>query len=131
MTDAAWNAKAATLDRAALERKLRRLRALATLMDAAVVIPGTTVRIGWDPVIGLFPGIGDALTTVISFYIVAEALRLGVPVGTLVRMSVNIAIDFGLGTVPIAGDVFDALWRANLMNVDLLERHFGVTPPRR
>ena len=128
MTATAWTAMP---PRAALERKLKRLRRLATLMDAAFVIPGTTVRIGWDPIIGLIPGGGDAVTAVISCYIVAEAWRLGVPFGMVLRMVVNVAIDFGLGCVPVAGDVFDALWRANLMNVDLLERHFGVTPSRR
>ena len=131
MTDAARNSRVGAPDRASLERKLRRLRRLATLLDAAIVIPGTSVRIGWDPVIGLIPGAGDALSAVLSSYIVVEAWRLGVPARLLARMVVNIAIDFGLGVVPIAGDVFDALWRANLMNVDLLERYFGVVPPPR
>ncbi|MBI3512751.1 MAG: DUF4112 domain-containing protein [Proteobacteria bacterium] len=128
MTDAAWNSRAGAPDRAGLERKLRRLRRLATLMDAAFVIPGTTVRVGWDPLIGLIPGAGDALTAALSLYIVGEAWRLGVPAGLLARMVVNIAIDFGLGVVPVAGDVFDALWRDNLMNVALIERYFGVPP---
>jgi hypothetical protein len=109
---------------------LRRLRRLATLMDAAVVIPMINVRIGWDPVIGLIPGAGDALGAAISSYIVVEAARLGVPPRVLARMMLNIAIDFGIGTLPIAGDWFDVVWRANLMNVDLIERHFGVPPQR-
>ena len=115
-------------DRARLERALARLRRLAILLDAAFVIPGTTVRIGWDPLIGLIPGAGDALTAVLSLYIVVAAWRLGVRPGLLARMVINIAIDVGLGTVPVAGDVFDALWRANLMNVALIERHFGIAP---
>jgi hypothetical protein len=113
-----------------LARKLRRLRRLATVLDAAWVIPGINVRIGWDPLIGLVPGIGDALSAAISSTIVVEAARLGVPTRTLLRMVLNIAIDFGLGTVPLAGDWFDVLWRANLMNVALIERHFGLPPQR-
>jgi hypothetical protein len=114
-----------TADPVALAHKLRRLRRLATLMDAAVTIPVINVRIGWDPVLGLVPGAGDALSAAISAYIVVEAARLGVPKLLLLRMVVNIAIDFVVGTVPIAGDWFDVIWRANLMNVDLLERHLG------
>jgi hypothetical protein len=127
MTETTWSA---VPDQAALTRKLRRLRRLATLMDAAVVIPGIQVRIGWDAVLGLVPGAGDALSAAISSYIVVEAARLGVPTGLLLRMAVNIAIDFFVGTVPIAGDWFDVIWRANLMNVALLERHLGLTAPR-
>ncbi|MEJ0069880.1 MAG: DUF4112 domain-containing protein [Pseudomonadota bacterium] len=118
------------LDPTRLTRKLRRLRRLATLMDAAVTIPVVNVRIGWDPVLGLIPGGGDALSAAISAYIVVEAARLGVPTRTLLRMIANIAIDFVVGTVPIAGDWFDVIWRANLMNVDLLERHLATRPPR-
>lgn len=126
MTDATWTAHPAAPDRATVTRRIRRLRRLATLMDAAVTIPGIKVRIGWDAVLGLVPGGGDALSAVISSYIVAEAARLGVPRPILLRMMLNIAIDFGLGCVPIAGDWFDVVWRANLMNVDLIDRHFGI-----
>jgi hypothetical protein len=126
MTSTAWATAAPLHDPATLMRRLRRLRRIATLMDAAVVIPGVNVRIGWDAVLGLIPGGGDALSAAISAYIVLEASRLGVPAPLLWRMGFNIAVDFGLGTVPFAGDVFDVLWRANLMNVDLIERHFGL-----
>jgi hypothetical protein len=129
MTATSWTASSVH-DPATLARKLRRLRRLATVLDAAWVIPGINVRIGWDPLIGLVPGIGDALSAAISSTIVVEAARLGVPTRTLLRMVLNIAIDFGLGTVPVAGDWFDVLWRANLMNVALIERHFGLPPQR-
>jgi hypothetical protein len=129
MTATAWTASG-TRDPATLARKLRRLRRLATLLDAAVVIPVINVRIGWDPVIGLIPGAGDALSAAISSTIVVEAARLGVPPRILARMVLNIAVDFVIGTVPVAGDWFDVLWRANLMNVDLIERHFGLPPQR-
>ncbi len=97
-------------------------------MDAAVVIPGTSVRFGWDAVVGLIPGGGDAISAAISGYIVVQAAQLGVPLPTVLRMVFNVAVDFVLGTVPIAGDVFDVLWRANLMNVALIERHFDLPP---
>src|SRR5260221_14053694 len=126
MSSTAWTTAAPYSDQAMLMRRLRRLRRIATLLDAAVVIPGVNVRIGWDAVLGLIPGGGDAISAAISAYIVLEASRLGVPAPLLWRMAFNIAVDFGLGTVPLAGDVFDLLWRANLMNVDLIERHFGL-----
>ena len=128
MTATAWSSP--TRDPAVLARRLRRLRRLATLMDAAVVIPGTSVRFGWDAVLGLVPGGGDAVSAAISSYIVMEAARLGVPNRVLLRMVVNVAIDFVIGSVPIAGDWFDVLWRANVMNVDLLERHLGFPTAR-
>jgi hypothetical protein len=128
MTDATWTARPRTQLPADLERRLRRLRRLATLMDAVVMIPGTRVRFGWDAVLGLVPGGGDAVSAAISSYIVVHAVQLGVPLPVVLRMVFNIAVDFVIGTVPALGDVFDVLWRANLMNVDLIERHFGVAP---
>lgn len=97
-------------------------------MDAAIAIPGTRVRLGWDAVLGLVPGGGDLVSAMISAYIVAEAGRLGMPPGGLARMVANVAIDTVLGSLPVAGDLFDVLWRANLRNVALLERHLGLPP---
>jgi hypothetical protein len=128
MTFTAWPAGRSVNVPADLPRRLKRLRRLATLMDAAVVIPGTSVRFGWDAVVGLIPGGGDAVSAAISGYIVVQAHRLGVPLPVVFRMVFNVAVDFVLGTVPIAGDVFDVLWRANLMNVALIERHFDLPP---
>ena len=128
MTFTAWPAGRSVNVPADLPRRLKRLRRLATLMDAAVVIPGTSVRFGWDAVVGLIPGGGDALSAAISGYIVVQAHQLGVPLPVVFRMVFNVAVDFLLGTVPIAGDVFDVLWRANLMNVALIERHFELPP---
>jgi hypothetical protein len=128
MTYTAWPAGLRINAPADLQRRLKRLRRLATLMDAAVVIPGTTIRFGWDAVVGLIPGGGDAVSAAISGYIVVQAVQLGVPLPIVLRMVFNVAVDFVLGTVPVAGDLFDVLWRANLMNVALLERHFGLPP---
>ena len=105
--------------RAALER----LEWLANIMDTAIVLPGN-IRVGADAVIGLLPGIGDAVTTGISLWIVKEAHALGVPKHVLTRMIGNVAVDAFTGIVPVLGDAFDVIWRANRRNVRLLREHF-------
>jgi len=102
---------------------LERLESLAQLLDTALVIPGTNFRFGADAIIGLVPGIGDAITTAISAYIVYEARRLGVPRHVLMRMIGNVALDGLVGAVPLVGDLFDTMWRANVRNVRLLRKH--------
>ena len=102
---------------------LERLDFLATLLDSAVLIPGTKIRFGADAVIGLVPGIGDAITTALSAWIVYEAHRLGMPRHLLVRMIGNVAIDGLFGAVPLVGDLFDVMWRANKRNMRLLRQH--------
>src|SRR4029453_14318292 len=102
---------------------LERLEWLAMLLDSAVIIPGTNIRFGADSLIGLIPGIGDAITSAISAYIVYEARRLGVPRHLLLRMIANVAIDGVGGAIPVAGDAFDVMFRANQRNVRLLRRH--------
>ena len=102
---------------------LRRLGRLAWLLDSAFVIPGTRFRFGLDALIGLIPGLGDALGVVVSSYIIREAARVGAPPSVLVRMAFNVAVEGIVGLVPIAGDVFDAAWKANQRNVALLEAH--------
>ncbi len=99
------------------------LRALARLMDSAVAIPGTNIRVGLDSVIGLIPGVGDFAGAAMSGYIVLAAARLGVPTPVLVRMVANVAVDGVVGSIPLLGDLFDVGWRANLRNTDLIERH--------
>jgi hypothetical protein len=105
--------------RAALER----LEWFANIMDTAIVLPGN-IRIGADAVIGLLPGIGDAITTGLSLWIVKEAHALGAPKHVLTRMIGNVAVDAFTGVVPILGDAFDVFWRANRRNVKLLREHF-------
>jgi hypothetical protein len=100
--------------------RLARLDALATLLDTAFILPGTNVRFGFDAIIGLVPGIGDAITTAISLYIVHEARQLGAPLHVIMRMLANVAIDGFVGAVPVFGDAFDVMWRANRRNVRLL-----------
>ncbi len=86
-------------------------------------MPGTSLRFGLDPVLGLVPGLGDAVGAVLAAWILIEAIRLGAPRATLLRMAANIGLDALLGAAPILGDLFDVVWKANLENVALLERH--------
>jgi hypothetical protein len=114
--------------------RTRRVRLLARLLDSSISVPGTSWKIGLDPIIGLIPGIGDLIGAVLSGYIILEAVHAEVPTFTLVRMLVNVGIDTVLGAVPALGDLFDAAWKSNMMNVALLERHLGATggaPPKR
>src|SRR6185295_3849650 len=100
--------------------RIARLDALAALLDSAILIPGTNVRFGVDAVVGLVPGIGDAITTAISLYIVHEARQLGAPGHVIARMLGNVAIDGLVGAVPLVGDAFDVVWRSNKRNMRLL-----------
>jgi hypothetical protein len=108
---------------ASRQQRLARIDTLATLLDSAFVIPGTTVRFGLDAIVGLVPGIGDFVMSLVSLYIVHEARQLGAPVHLLVRMVANIAIDGIVGSAPLAGDIFDVMWRANRRNMTLLYDH--------
>lgn len=109
---------------------------LARLLDSQFRIPGTDYRIGLDGIVGIIPGIGDTVTTALSLIIIAEAVHLGVSKPTLAKMLGNVAIDWLVGLVPVAGDVFDIMYKANLRNVDLLERELAARdfvstqPPR-
>jgi Domain of unknown function (DUF4112) len=109
---------------------LKRLRQLARVLDKAVVIPGTQVGIGLDPIMGLIPGGGDFLGVMFSSYIVLEAARLGAPQATLGRMVFNIIIDGLVGAVPIIGDFFDFAWTANTNNIKLLEEYLKFPSQR-
>ena len=100
--------------------RIARIDALATLLDTAFVFPGTGIRFGLDGLIGLFPVIGDTITTALSLFIVHEAFQLGAPGHVIARMLGNVALDGLFGAVPLVGDAFDVLWRANRRNVRLL-----------
>lgn len=109
----------------------QRLRALARLMDTAFEIPGTNFRVGIDPILGLAPGLGDALAAVISLYIVAEGAKLGASRWTVARMLANVILDTVGGSVPLVGDIFDAAFKANIRNLRLLGIPLEEPPPRR
>jgi len=106
------------------QRRMGRLLALAQLMDNAFEIPGLRVRIGLDPLIGLIPAAGDAISAAVSLYIVWEASRLGATRKQVAMMLVNVALDAVIGSVPGLGDVFDVAFKANVRNLAML----GVGP---
>jgi hypothetical protein len=116
-----------TIDRA---RRIGLLRRWSWLMDSAYRVPGTSIRFGWDPIVGLVPGVGDVATALFAVATLYHAFRLGVPGVVLARMLVNVLIDLAAGLVPVAGDVADIAWKSNSLNLALLERHErpGATP---
>jgi hypothetical protein len=96
------------------------------LLDSSITIPGTKIRIGLDPILGLLlPELGDALMAAVSVTLLGVAFKERVPKLVMVRMLVNIAIDALLGAIPLAGDVFDFAFKANEKNLALIERHRG------
>jgi hypothetical protein len=99
--------------------------------DSVFEIPGLGWRFGLDPIIGLVPIVGDLATTVVSFYILTLATQLQVPRTTIARMSLNVAIDYVIGSIPLLGNVFDFAWRANHRNIQLLERALASRAPGR
>ncbi|HYD29402.1 MAG TPA: DUF4112 domain-containing protein [Azospirillaceae bacterium] len=107
--------------------RLRRLRRLADLLDSRWGIPGTPWRIGVDGLASLIPVVGDTATAVFSAWIVLEARRLGAPPSLLARMAMNVGLDWAVGSIPVAGTIFDVAWKANAKNVDLLIRHLEET----
>ena len=108
-----------------LDRRADNIRTLARVLDSAVAIPGTGIRIGADSIFGLVPVVGDIAGAALSGYIVLASARLGAPASTLARMVINIGIDTVVGSVPVLGDMFDVGWRANMRNVELLDSHLG------
>ena len=113
--------KVQSVDSAGAHETRRRLDRLAWLLDSSIAIPGTRLTIGIDALLGLFPVLGDLLGVLVSSYIVNEARRLGAPKTVLLRMALNVGIEGVVGVVPLAGDVFDAAWKANQRNVRLLD----------
>ena len=105
--------------------QLRLARFLAGLLDQRFTIPGTSIRIGLDPIIGLIPGIGDLVANLTGSVILILAARVGVPKIALVRMGINVAANTLLGTVPFLGDVLSIWFRSNVRNVELLQRYLG------
>lgn len=99
----------------------RRIRALARWLDTNIELPGGT-RIGFDGLIGLIPGIGDTIGALLSFYIVLQAARMGASITTLTRMIGNIMLELFVGSIPVIGDLFDFAWKANVRNIELLDR---------
>lgn len=106
-----------------LESTLARICTLATMMDSRFTLPGSNVRVGLDAVIGLIPVVGDVAGQLVSIYLITQARRLGAPNALIARMIANTMLDAALGCIPVVGDVFDAWFKVNVRNLDLLHRH--------
>ncbi|PSB07573.1 DUF4112 domain-containing protein [Pleurocapsa sp. CCALA 161] len=107
--------------------KLRQIRKIAKLLDTAIGIPGTKFRIGLDPILGLIPGGGDLVGAAISAYMIYLASSFGLEKSKISKMIQNIALETTVGFVPIVGDLFDAYFKANIRNLDILEQHLAQT----
>ena len=114
----------------ARQAEIERLGTLVRWLDDLVRVPGTKFGIGLDAVVGFFvPVVGDAIMGAMGLTLVAAAVRRGVPKVVIARMLLNLGIDLGVGMIPIVGDVFDGMWRANVRNLVLLERHQNELAP--
>jgi hypothetical protein len=101
----------------------RRFAAVSRVMDELITVPGTSLRIGLDPIVGLVPVLGDAISAVVGFWLIAEATRFGIPRIVVGRMIANTVVDMAVGAIPILGDLFDVMSRSNSRNLALFRRH--------
>ena len=120
-----YGSGAGPYDTASRRAALDRLDLLATAFDTAFILPGTKIRFGVESLLRLVPGVGDVAASLLSFYLLYEASRLGVPRLLMARMAANVVLEGAVGAVPFAGDAFDIFFRANRRNVALLRRHFA------
>ena len=110
------------------EQRLKRLEAVAKILDVAFILPGTKIRYGVDGIVGLIPVVGDIIATGLSLWVVYEARALGAPWYVTARMLGNVAFQGVVGTVPVAGDAIDVLFRANMRNARLLRNWLDKQP---
>jgi hypothetical protein len=96
---------------------------VSRLLDSAAVVPGTSIRVGLDPLLGLLPGLGDLVSPLFTMGLLWQAREFGLPRVVQLRMIFNVAIDSLFGIVPVIGDLFDVAWRANDRNMALLDRY--------
>ncbi len=101
----------------------RRIRRVTHALDELVAVPGTSVRVGLDPIVGLIPVVGDAVAAGVGLWVIAEAAHFGIPRVVLARMSVNLIVDLVIGAIPLLGDIVDVALRSNSRNLALFRRH--------
>ena len=107
-------------------RTLAALRKWSVLLDSAFRVPGTRMTFGLDPILGLIPGLGDLTTPLFAGVLLLHAVRMKLPRVVQLRMVMNAVIDLAIGVIPVVGDLFDFGWKANVMNLALLERHAHI-----
>jgi hypothetical protein len=117
---------ARSVDAAAQDAGVARLRTLSRLLDNQFRIPGTNFRFGLDAIVGLVPGLGDVAGAVASSAIIFEAARLGAPKTVLARMMANVGIEMLVGAIPALGDLFDVIFKANIRNMRLVEGYVST-----
>ena len=108
---------------------LHRVERIAKVLDDVIRIPGTSIKVGLDSLIGLIPGIGDAAGLALGSWFIYEAHRLGAPADLKWKMARNVGIDAISGFVPVLGDIVDVAYRSNRRNLDLLRGHFRPAAP--
>jgi hypothetical protein len=104
-------------------RTLAALRKWSVLLDSAFRVPGTKMRFGLDPILGMIPGVGDLSTPFFAAVLILQAVRFRIPRVVQMRMLLNALIDLGMGAIPLVGDLFDFGWKANVRNLALLEHY--------
>ena len=96
------------------------LQALSKLLDESINLP-FGIKVGWDGILGLIPGVGDYVTSILSFYIIFRSAQMGAGLSSIIRMILNVLIDVLLGQIPMLGDIFDFAWKANKKNIKILD----------
>jgi len=107
----------------------RRIEMMEHVLERSFVIPGINQPVGLDAIVGLVPVLGDVVSAAMGAYIVWEANNLGLPRWKLWRMAGNVAFDTAIGAIPVAGDVFDFLFRSNTRNLRIVRRHLDKHHP--
>ncbi len=107
----------------------QRLEAMERLLERGFVVPGINRPIGLDSLVGLVPVVGDVITAAMGAYMIWEARNLGLPRWQVWRMAGNVVFDMAVGAVPVAGDVFDFLFKSNTRNLRIIKRHLDQHHP--
>ncbi|MBL53647.1 MAG: hypothetical protein CL590_07130 [Alteromonadaceae bacterium] len=104
--------------------ELLKAQKLANRLDTAFKLPFIPFRIGLDAIIGLIPGLGDAVMLFAALRIVYLGKKMGLPPGLVKVMLRNALLDFGLGFIPLVGDIVDFFYKANQANVRVMEKYW-------
>ncbi len=107
----------------------QRIEMMEQILERAVTVPGTNVRVGLDAIVGLVPVVGDLVTAAMGAWVVWEARNLGMSKWQLTRMAANVGVDTALGAVPLVGDMFDFAFRSNSRNLRIIRRHLDRHHP--
>lgn len=105
--------------------EIEKLSRYATLLDSRYRIPGTSIRFGWDAILGLIPGAGDLATAGPAAYLIYRSYRLGARKSAIARMAINAGVDLTIGVVPLVGDIFDVAFKGNRRNIAILEQELA------